>query len=49
MYFIKFLIVDNVGMMSLLLLKVGYNFDTVQRENIQFILIIKFFNCKNRT
>ena len=45
MYFIKFLIVDNVGMMSLLLLKVGYNFDTVQSENILFILIIYYLNC----
>lgn len=49
MYFIKFLIVDNVGMMSHLLLKVGYNFDTVQSENIHFTLIISYFNCKNRT
>lgn len=49
MYFIKFLIVDNVGMMSLLLLKVGYNFDTVQSENILFILIIYYLNFKNRT
>lgn len=49
MNFIKFLIVDNVGMMSLLLLKVGYNFDTVQSENIHFTLIINYFNCKNRT
>ena len=49
MYFIKFLIVDNVGMKSLLLLKVGYNFDTVQSENIHFILIINYLNCKNRT
>ena len=49
MYFIKFLIVDNVGMMSLLLLKVGYNFDTVQSENIQFILIFNYLICINRT
>lgn len=49
MYFIKFLIVDNVGLMSLLLLKVGYNFDTVQSENIQFILIFNYLICINRT
>lgn len=49
MYFIKFLIVDNVGMMSLLLLKVGYNFDTVQSENNQFILILNYLICINRT
>ena len=49
MYFIKFLIVDNVGMMSHLLLKVGYNFDTVQSENNQFILIFNYLICINRT